>query len=100
MENYTLVVYNPLKKNDKNNVILKTKQIEQDYSNPEKRSFVATTLRFYAEKYEGIGIASNQINLNERAFYRITKYISILKLLSTMVKKTIPFQRDVYLFPE
>lgn len=99
MENYTLVVYNPLKKNDKNNVILKTKQIEQDYSNPEKRSFVATTLRFYAEKYEGIGIASNQINLNERAFLSNNKVYFNPKVIEHYGEKDYPFSEGCLSFP-
>jgi peptide deformylase len=68
MINNKLIIYNPFKKNDLNNIILKTKQEEKDYSSQKKRYLVAENLKYFSDLHDGVGLASNQINLNERAF--------------------------------
>lgn len=100
MENYNLVIYNPLKPNDKNNIILKTKQPEKDYSDSEKRKRISETLRFYADKYDGIGLASNQINLDERAFLSNEKVYFNPEITEILSEKDYIFTEGCLSFPD
>lgn len=60
-----LVTYKPLKDNS----MLTTCIAVQDYSDAQRRQELHETLKANCEHYRGLGIASNQLGMNERAFY-------------------------------
>lgn len=62
-----IVIYNPFK-DSVNNTILKTRITYKDYSEQEKRYEVAQLLKENVKVHKGVGLAANQIGIDERAF--------------------------------
>lgn len=87
-----LIIYNPFSEMDRNNIILNNHIGEKDYSQKSKREFLYDLLKENMIFYHGVGLASNQIGLDERAFISQDRVYFNPKILETSLEDEDSFE--------